>query len=270
MILPPYISRSEIHKRLQVIFPDGVDNRNYCVREMAASTVFAMLYVGAVHGTNEWIAPKHVMRMTREQAELGSDADRIAYAKAAMGAKFKVPGVRWYEENSREGVRDETIKQGLIVNGAAVERQGLTTTSSHPRYALHPDFAALFDPSLDQGALIDAAAAWQKKHLSPEALARVALIGSGAAAGAGEITVHFPSGDTRRMAAGPSSIISKAVIEEFAPRFLLEPVVLFLSESREKVIARDEKLASKLKLKISADKTLPDLILVDTSSDFLC
>ena len=72
------------------------------------------------------------------------------------------------------------------------------------------------------------------------------------------------------MAAGPSSIISKAVIEEFAPRFLLEPVVLFLSESREKVIARDEKLASKLKLKISADKTLPDLILVDTSSDFLC
>lgn len=269
MTLPPYISRSDIHKRLQVIFPDGVENRGYCVREMAASTVFVLLYIGAVHGTGEWLAPKHVMRMTAEQAELSSDADRIAYAKAAMGKKFKVAGVRWYEENSREGVRDETIKQGLIVNGAAVERLGLATTSAYPRYALHPDFAALFEPSLEEDAFKTAAVAWQKKHLSPEALARVALIGSGSASATGEITVRFPSGDTRRMAAGPSSVISKAVIEDFAPRFLRDPVVLFLSESREKVIERDEKLAAKLKLKISADKTLPDLILVDMSSDFL-
>lgn len=51
MSLPAYIDRATIHRRLQVIFPEGVPQRTYCVREAAASTVFTMLYVGAVEGT---------------------------------------------------------------------------------------------------------------------------------------------------------------------------------------------------------------------------
>jgi hypothetical protein len=65
------------------------------------------------------------------------------------------------------------------------------------------------------------------------------------------------------MAAGPSSVISKAVIEEFAKRYLKNPAVLWVSESGAKVVARDDELAAQLKLKISADRNLPDIILVD-------
>jgi hypothetical protein len=65
------------------------------------------------------------------------------------------------------------------------------------------------------------------------------------------------------MAPGPSSTISKAVIEEFAKLYLKSPAVLWLSESGAKVVARDDQLAAQLKLKISADKNLPDIILVD-------
>lgn len=45
--LPPYVSRELVSERLPLIFPEGTPNRNYCVREMAASTVFAMLYTKA-------------------------------------------------------------------------------------------------------------------------------------------------------------------------------------------------------------------------------
>ncbi|MEP9444105.1 hypothetical protein QYG72_22050 [Xanthomonas euvesicatoria] len=148
MSLPPYVDRLTIHQRLPLIFQEGTPNRNYCIREMAASAVFVMLYIGAVEGTDRWLAPKHVMRMTVEQALLSDDAVREAYGFGAMKPGFRVAGQRWYEENSREPLRDETLRQGFITNNAVVERAGLPTTSGHPRYALKTDFAALFDPAL--------------------------------------------------------------------------------------------------------------------------
>lgn len=77
--------------------------------------------------------------------------------------------------------------------------------------------------------------------------------------------VTFPNGETRRLAHGPSSIISKAVIEEFSKRFLGQSGVIFLSESGNKVLKRDDVLAKAIGLKIPADKYLPDILLVDLS-----
>jgi len=77
------------------------------------------------------------------------------------------------------------------------------------------------------------------------------------------VLVTFPNGETRRMAPGPSSVIAKAVVEEFAPRFLGQPGVIWLSESQAKVVARDDALASRLGLRIDAQRNLPDLLLVD-------
>ena len=263
MSLPPYIDRAAIHARLPLIFPEGTPNRTYCIREMAASAVFVMLYIGAVEGANRWLAPKHVMRMTAEQAGISDNDARAAYGKDAMKPGFKVPGTRWYEENSREPLRDETIRQGFINNNAVAERPGLPTTSGLPRYALKAGFVALFDPALRDNKLVEAIAAWQEANLSAAALARVALLRRGAVTTGEGVLVTFPNGETRRMAAGPSSTISKAVIEEFAKRFLRRPAVLWLSESGAKIVARDDELAASLKLKITADRNLPDSILVD-------
>ena len=65
------------------------------------------------------------------------------------------------------------------------------------------------------------------------------------------------------MEPGPSSVISKAVVEEFAPRFLGQPGIVWLSESRNRVVARDDRLAQDVGLTIEPDRNLPDLILVD-------
>ncbi|HBO42396.1 MAG TPA: restriction endonuclease [Planctomycetaceae bacterium] len=258
--LPPFVTRELVAGRLPLIFPKGTPNRQYCIRELAASTVFTMLYIGAVEGAGRYLGPVHVYRMTTERASLSSAADREAYAVDVLKKGFQARGTRWYADNTREPIRDETLRDGLV---AIIQRQDLPTTSGHPRYALKADFAALFDPALGVAELEKAIASFQAKHLSKSALARVSIMLAGAASAGAGVLVAFPNGETRQLAPGPSSIIAKAVIEVFSRRFLEKPAVLWLSESGNKVVARDDKLAAAIGLKIEADKNLPDLILAD-------
>ena len=262
MTLPPLLSWNDIHARLPEIFPEGSANREHSIWEIAAKTIFVMLYVGAVEGRDRWIRPDQVTRMTNAQAALVDDEARLAWAKASIKpSKADVPG-RWYAVNTRESIRDDTIRYALIQNGAVIDRP-LATTSPAGRYALQADFADLLSPDLDEATFIAKAAAWRDKHLNAGALARIAIVRKGAASGGEYELVTFPNGETRRMTTGPSADISKAVIEVFAPKFLHTPGVISLSESGNKVVARDDELAKAIGLTIPADKSLPDIVLVD-------
>ncbi|MFB2553851.1 BsuBI/PstI family type II restriction endonuclease [Ensifer soli] len=264
--LPTYAPWTLVAERLPLIFPEGTPNRRYCVREMAGKTVFVALYIGAVEGNTRVLQPAHVYRMTEEHAALADETDRNSYAADFLKKKKReqlAVGSRWYADNSREPIRDETLRDGLVPVGAVIKLKDMATTSNLPRYVLKADFAALFDPALTGAALEAAIAAFQTTHLSPSARARVSIMLSGAAGASSGVLVTFPNKETRNLAPGPSSIISKAVVEEFAARFLGQPAVLWLSESGNKVVTQDDKLASLIGLKIEADKDLPDMILVD-------
>ena len=263
MPLPALLAVTDIHERLQTIFPDGTAKRNYVTREIAAKTVFVMLYIGAIEGSGCWLRPDQVTRMTDAQAVLAEDQDREAWLAESMRSTAGYIEGRWYATNTREPIRDETLREGLVRMGAVKEREGLPTTSPLPRYAVTEEFARLFDPDLTGEALQTGIEEWQKASLSRGALARVAIMRRGAVAREGRVLVTFPSGETRHMEPGPSSVISRAVVEEFAPRFLEQPGVIWLSESRNQVVARDDHLAQDLGLAIQPDRNLPDLILVD-------
>jgi hypothetical protein len=262
-MLPPLPDISEIHRRLPLIFPEGTPQRGYCIREMAARTIFVMLYIGAIEGSGLWMGPKHVYRMGNAQSGQRDDAQRQNYMTAVEKRNFATPADRWFQDNTREPIRDETLRDGLVRVSAVVTRTGLATTSSKGRYALQAGFAALFDSALKDEPLNAAIAAWQDRSLSAGALARVRLQQRSATAAQSRILVTLPNGETRQMEAGPSSVITKAVIEVFATRFLSDPAVLWISESGNKVIQRDDDLAQSLGLKIETDKLLPDTILVD-------
>lgn len=261
--LPPYVTRDFIAERLPKIFPEGIPNRSNCIGLAAANTVFTAIYIGAVEGYAQDLGPVHAYRMTDEQAALNTDSDREAYYKAINKRVPVTFTTRWYADNSREQIREDAMKEGLIPVGAIVRRSGMATTSSKPRYVLDGDFAALFDPTLAGTAFDDAADKFRATHLSKSALSRVMIMTSGAAGGKSKVLVTFPSGETRHLEAGPSSVISKAVVEVFAPLFLTDPVVLWLSESGNKVVVRDDAIAAKLGIKIDPKTVLPDLILVD-------
>lgn len=260
---PPYVTRELIHERLPIIFPEGTPNRAYLIREMAASTIFTMLYIGAIDGRETYIGPVHVYRMTMEQSALSDDLSREQYGKNALLKGFQPDGKRWYADNTREPIRDETLREGLIPVGAVLTKTGLPTTSSKPRYSLQNDFANLFDPALAEEELEKSVKLWQDSNLSASARARLSLASRTSNATDGRVLVTFPNGEARNLSAGPSSVISKAVVEVFANKFLKEPAVLWLSTSDAKVTFVDDAIARTIGLEIEADKNLPDLILAD-------
>jgi len=233
------------------------------IHEIAAKTVFVMLYIGAVQDTGRWLRPDQVTRMTDAQAAATGEDDRATWLEESTQPTAGYIEGRWYAANTREPIRDETLREGLVRTSAVREREGLPTTSPRPRYALTRDFSALFDPALAGDALNGRIAEWQEQNLSSGALARVAIMRRGAVAREGRVLVTFPNGETRHMEPGPSSVISKAVVEEFATRFLEYPGVIWLSESRNQVVACDDRLAQDIGLTILPDRNLPDLILVD-------
>jgi len=67
--MPPLPAIHMIGIRLAEIFPEGIENRPYVIRDIAAKTVFVMLYVGAVEAGDVWIRPDQVTKMSDAQAK---------------------------------------------------------------------------------------------------------------------------------------------------------------------------------------------------------
>lgn len=267
MPLPPLIPISTIARWLPEIFPAGTANRTYLTRQMAAKTIFVMLYAGAIEGTDRWLRPDQVTKMTDAQAAKVDESSREKWSvRSVTPGAMKHLGGRWYAANTREPIRDETLRAGLVSVGAVVERPGLPTTSAKPRYALARHFCDLLRdlavPAADALALISA---WQAAHLTPTALSRINLLRNGTvlSSTSERVKVTFPNGSARIMLPGPSSVITKAVIEVFAIRFLSQPGVVLLSESGNKVVAHDDKLAISIGLRLDYSRNLPDIVLAD-------
>lgn len=266
MSLPLIPDIATIKERLPKIFTDALENRSNCIGVASARTIQVMFYAGAIESDDRWIRPSQVTDMTNAQMSLQSDDEREAWCKHMLSNKKKdKPADAWYAPNTREQVRDDAIRYGLVPVRAVVEKAGVPTTSSKPRYALSASFALLFDPALAGTALDSAIEAWQKRHLSKAALARQVLLKSGAAASASAVNIALPNGTTINLSSGPSSVITKAVIEHFSKHFLHEPALLWVSESSNKIF--DDALAKSLGIKIDASANLPDVILVDMGDD---
>lgn len=262
MNLPELIPVGEIKSRLEAIFPEGTTDRGYLIRDLAANVIFTLIYSGAVEGAEIWIGPKQVYRMSSAQASLTTDDVRREYGLKGWKSRFNHPGEAWYADTSREPIRDETLR-ALTRCGAVIEKTSVPTTSSKPRYAMASDFVQLFNPYLAGEDLPVLITIWQKSHLAPHALARVELVRQRMTAGADAVDVTLPNRGVRQLAPGPSALITKAVIEEFAPRFLYSPTVLLLSESRKKIVDLDAAATKGVGLNVTPAVVLPDVVLFD-------
>jgi hypothetical protein len=199
--------------------------------------------------------------MTDAQAKRNGMRQRIEWWNAMRRSRPRgevIPG-RWYADNSREQIRDETFRVWKQY-GALIEDH-LPTTSSKPRYQLAGDFADLFNPGLGSAALRRLIREWQSSHLSGGARARIELLRRQTVGEQGS-AVKFPDGTTRTLSVGPSTVLLRAVVEEFAPRFLVKPVVLTLTESRRRFAYEDIEQLRHLELEPSPRLT-PDAILAD-------
>ncbi|PWJ48894.1 BsuBI/PstI family type II restriction endonuclease [Faecalicatena contorta] len=257
---------AEIQERLKIIFPRSVDINGYIIREMGAKTIFTLLYCFCISG-EEWIRPATITCMSDQQAAIQSSEERKKWLQIIQSkdAPRDIPD-RWYKPNTREPIRDETLREMVRLN-AVIEREGLATTSPLPRYSLQLQFATLFNPRLQGDNLKSAILEWQNEYLSTGALARVALARRMVTASSHGVLVTLPNGETRKLAAGPSNKLAKAVVEQFAKNFMKDPAVILMSESAKKLVLKDDDLCQAIGFDVDVSTVLPDLILAELGEE---
>ena len=262
IVIEPLPSLEDISIKIRKIFPAGIPDRGYFTRESGIKTIFTFVYVNAVEGLDRWLAPRHVYQMSFEQASLSSSADRNTYYIECLRPKYQPIDTPWVAQNTREGIRDETINTlvdlGLIKINAAVP-----TTSSKPRYVFIEDFMSLFSTTVSDQDIIS----WQKRYFSSENLAKVEI--TKLVKSTSEVSITLPNGNVKKMSPGPSSILSQKFIEDFLRLHTNKPAVLWISESGNKVVESDLELMSKIGLPIDQQKLLPDMVVADLGGDSL-
>lgn len=273
----PLLRREEIQRRLRMVFPrPGFDTVSS--NPSAAAAVATMLFIDAVvpaegdlPATVHWLRPSMVLWMSDELYAVDDEATRGQWYEGARRGRKQAERVerdaklevsRWYADNSREGVRDETFSLWMA-NGAMRKRPGVATTSSAGRWAMTGSFADLFDPELDGDELVEAIDAWREAHMDPGVLARVLTLRAREEA-EHQVVVQLPANaGTRTLGAGESSRILKGVVERWAPARLADPVVLTISEPGAKLLVADERSLRSLGLTLDPGNLLPDALLVD-------
>lgn len=260
---PDLIGVEEVQRRLSQVFPASFPDRALLVGKMAARVVFVFLYGGFLEGSSRQLRPSTIYLFTAEQARRTTLAAREVWLTSAFTPGFRPAGKRWYADNSRESIRDDLIRHRLVSMGLVGRKEGVPTTSSAPVYFLRSGFAALFDPALGGQTLQDAIESWRETNLSSTTLKRMALKAQGALARKGDVLIELPDGTRMRLSAGPSTPILKALIEDYAPRCLQRPAVLWISASDRKTQPQFVELAATVGLRFETAKLLPDLILAD-------
>jgi len=258
-------------ERLGRIFPPGSlddQRRRWVVRLIAARTIFVMLYAFAVQGVRnqQWIRPATVTRMTDEQMARQGKDDRLGWIERMQrpGGRPQAGEKPWYNENTRESIRDETLDTLLHV-GAVVERQNISPQSAAPRYALEFQFACLFDPDIPEEELKERIREWQDEHLSPAGKARLHRQRQLEQAAeqpfqvqVGNRIVHLPPGE--------STAIIRGLLEDFRRLYAPGSQVMYISSVRGRQRQVAEELARQLDIRLDRTAGEFDLMLVQVTN----
>lgn len=273
----PVIGRDLATERLAAIFPRAAFD-TVMSSPLAGQAVAAMIYVDAIATDDPtstvWARPSTVTWMSEEVLAEDSDENRMAWRTAAATSRKAVTELlaSWgllfepaYADNSRETIRDETFRKWREA-GALQKRSGVPTSSPLPVWALTPNFADLFDPSLTDEALDSAIEEWREANLSAGAKLKAAFATYEQKSDSA-VKVTLPGGATRTLEPGIASLILKGVIEQWAPARLIKPAVVTISEPGEKLFTGDNDLLAYLGISINTSELLPDAVLADLGAE---
>lgn len=263
---PGIIALAQVRQRLVEIFPEDFPDRRILVGDMATRAVHVFLYGNFVADSGHFLRPSHVYFFTHEQADKTTVTEREQWRLASTKPGFRPAGRRWYADNSRESIRDDLMRNTMLRLGLVRKSSGVAITSSKPIWYLDKDFAALFSPDLTGRSLAQAIARWRTSALDQGTLQRMALRAGGIEKKSGDVFIEMPDGSRMRVSAGPSAIIAKHVIEQYATRHLKNPAVLWLSASDKKAYPQFVELAAKVGLRFDLNAELPDVILADMTT----
>ncbi|MGH3025014.1 MAG: BsuBI/PstI family type II restriction endonuclease [Gaiellaceae bacterium] len=276
----PLPSVPDTRRRLELLFPDGVPDRNRLTREIAAKTILTFLFVGAIGDPDldgvRLLRPSMVTWMDDASLSRFDDPRFVAGWHAAAKRRQSdlrhfladegVGWERWYAENNRESIRDEVIRPLHERYGAVLRRGGLAASAASPALTLASDFAAVFEQPLSQAEIDRRAAAWRSAHLSPAEQARLAALRRLDSESDQAVIVGLPGRGDRRLPPGLSSALTTSVIEMMAPRLLDQPYVLAICHSRDPVAVEDARELERVGLTLDPALALPDVLILDAAT----
>jgi adenine-specific DNA-methyltransferase len=170
-------------------------------------------------------------------------------------------GVR-YAPNTRETIRRQTVHQ-FIQHGLLIENPDkLDRPINSPKWCYQLSAEALnllqtvgspaFKEQLQQFCENPAASTLQGRHRD---LPREC--------------VRLPDGVVIELSAGGQNTLIRAIVEEFAPRFIRSPKVLLLGDAANKEIISDDKALGELGVILPKRGKAPDVLIHDIHHDWL-
>ena len=153
-----------------------------------------------------------------------------------------------YAENSRETFRKQALHN--FRNAAMVEDNGKATNSPNYRWRITDEFLKVLR-SIDKGnsALLN----FKEKHIS-----LVELYSSKRTLKKMPVKIN---GGNYTFSPGKHNELQKAIIEEFAPRFAPNSECLYVGDTTNKDLYKDEKRLKDLGFEITLHDKMPDVVL---------
>jgi len=163
-----------------------------------------------------------------------------------------------YDDIRRKNL-DFLVEAEIVVRAA--NRPGAATNDGTRGYAISPDAIDLFRLSGSKNwkkAVKD----WTEKsgNLS-EKLARPRVQKL--------VDVKLPNGTTLNLSEGKHNDLQKAIIEDFLPRFLVEPELLYFGDTAKKILIHDAACLQEIGLQEFSHDTLPDVVAIDRKRNWL-
>lgn len=153
-----------------------------------------------------------------------------------------------YAENSRETFRKKALHN--FRNAAMVEDNGVATNSPNYRWRITDEFLrVLRNIDNDNNALLS----FKKQHIS-----LVDLYSSRRNIKKMPVKIN---GADYSFGPGKHNQLQKAIIEEFAPRFASNSECLYVGDTTDKDLVKDETKLQKLGFEITVHDKMPDVVL---------
>lgn len=163
-----------------------------------------------------------------------------------------------YDDVRRKNL-DFLVEAGLVVKSA--NKTGAATNDGTRGYAISPEAAMLFK-SFGTRTWKAAVSKWVSEFGSlSEKLSRSRIQPM--------VPVLLPNGQAVSLSLGKHNVLQKAVVEDFLPRFLKEPELLYLGDTAKKILIYEEAVLAEIGLKAFDHDTLPDVVVLDRKTKWL-
>lgn len=168
-----------------------------------------------------------------------------------------------YAPNTRETFRRQTIHQFLAAGLILQNPDNPTRAVNSPAtvYQIEPTALRLMQSRQTQS--------WADE-LSDYLVRRPTLIARFAAERQmPKVPIQLPTGQELRLSAGKHSELTKAVLEEFAPRFSPGAIPIYVGDTGNKWAYFDESLLGELGVHVDQHGKMPDIVLYDQPRNWL-